>query len=226
MEMNVVDAIKKRISIRAYKPDAVPKEIILEILEAARRAPSAMNTQPWEFAVITGDVLDKIKQANIEALLSGTPPEPEHLVVSWPKESIYRERQVGLAKEIFKLMDIPREDKEKRMQWMQRGFRYFDAPVAIIALADRILSESGPLLDIGAAIQNLCLAALNYDLGTCIEDQGVMYPKIIRKFIDIPDSKRIVMAIAMGYPDVDFPANKLKSARESIDNFTTWFGFD
>jgi nitroreductase len=123
-------------------------------------------------------------------------------------------------------MDIPREDKEKRAKWLERGFRYFEAPTAIIISIDRCLSESGPLLDIGALIQTICLTALHFGLGTCIEDQGTMNPAVLRKFAHIPESKRIVIAIAIGYPDWDFPANKVESEREPIKNVTTWLGFD
>jgi len=224
--MDVIEAIRARKSIRSFKPDPVPGEVLEQILETATRAPSAMNTQPWEFTVLTGDVLDRVRRANVERLRSGTPPNPEHEVVAWPKESIYRQRQVDLAKQLFRAMDIPREDKEKRAQWMERGFRYFDAPAAIIISADRSLSESGPLLDIGAAIQTICLAALHFGLGTCIEDQGTMYPDVLREHARIPDSKRIIMAVAIGYPDPDFPANRVESEREPVGNITTWLGFD
>ena len=224
--MDVVEAIKARKSIRAFKPDPVSKDVLREILEAAGRAPSAMNTQPWEYAVIGGDVLENVRKGNVEKLNSGESPNPEHLVIGWPRDSVYRERQVDLAKQLFKLMDIPREDKEKRAQWMERGFRFFDAPAAIILLTDRTLSESGPLLDVGAVMQNICLAALNYGLGTCIEDQGSMYPDVLRKYVDIPESKRIIICIAIGYPDWDFPANKVETVREQVENITTWCGFE
>jgi len=277
--MDVIEAVKKRKSIRGYKSDPVPKEVLEQILELTSRAPSAMNTQPWEFTVLTGDVLENVKRTNVELLKSGAPsnPEhivvnwpresiyrerqvnlakqlfqlmdtgdvledvkrtnvellksgapsnPEHIVVNWPRESIYRERQVDLAKQLFQLMDIPREDKEKRAKWTERGFRYFDAPTVIIVSTDRCLSESGPLLDIGAAIQTICLTGLHFGLGTCIEDQGVAYPEVLRKYAHIPESKRIIMAIAVGYPDWDFPANKLVTEREPIKNITTWLGFD
>jgi nitroreductase len=224
--MDVIEAVKKRKSIRGYKPDPVSKQILEQILELAVRAPSAMNTQPWEFTVLTGDVLENVRRSNVDLLRSGVPPNPEHVVTAWPKESIYRERQVDLAKRLFRLMDIPREDKEKRAKWLERGFRYFDAPAAIILSTDRCLSESGPLLDIGAAIQTICLAALHYGLGTCVEDQGTMYPEVLRKYGHIPDSKRIIAAIAIGYPDWDFPANKVESTREPVKNVSTWLGFD
>jgi nitroreductase len=224
--MDVIEAVKKRKSIRGYKPDPVSKQILEQILELAGRAPSAMNTQPWEFTVLTGEVLENVRRSNVDLLRSGVPPNPEHVVTAWPKESIYRERQVDLAKQLFRLMDIPREDKEKRAKWLERGFRYFDAPAAIILSADRCLSESGPLLDIGAAIQTICLAALHYGLGTCVEDQGTMYPEVLREYGHIPESKRIIAAIAIGYPDWDFPANKVESTREPVKNVSTWLGFD
>jgi nitroreductase len=224
--MDVIEAVKKRKSIRGYKSDPVPKEVLEQILELASRAPSAMNTQPWEFTVLTGSVLENVKRTNVDLLNSEASPNPEHVVVSWPRESIYRQRQVNLAKQLFQLMDIPREDTEKRARWQERGFRYFDAPAVIIVSADRCLSESGPLLDIGAMMQTICLTALHFGLGTCIEDQGVAYPEVLRKYAHIPKSRRIIMAIAIGYPDLDFPANKLETEREPIESITTWLGFD
>lgn len=224
--MDIIEAVKTRKSIRGYKSDPVPKEVLEQILELASHAPSAMNTQPWEFTVLTGEVLENVRRSNIDLLNSGAPPSPEHVVTSWPKESVYRQRQVDLAKQLFQLMDIPREDKEKRAKWLERGFRYFDAPAAIIVSTDRCLSESGPLLDIGASIQTICLTALHFGLGTCIEDQGTMYPQVLREYAHIPESKRIIAAIAIGYPDWDFPANKVESEREPIKNVTTWLGFD
>ena len=223
--MDIIDAIKTRRSIRGYKSDPVPKEVIREVLEAASRAPSAMNTQPWEFAVVVGEPLRKIREENAEKLRAGEPPHAEHHVVGWTTDSIYRTRQVELAKHIFQVMNIPREDKAKRSAWMERGFRYFDAPVAIIIFVDKTLSETGPVLDIGAAMQNICLAALHFGLGTCIHDQGVLYPDVVKRHANIPESKRLIIAISMGYPDEGNTVNTITSTRESIDGFTGWIGF-
>ena len=224
--MDIIEAIKTRKSIRAFKPDPVSKKILWEILEVAGRAPSSLNSQPWEFTVIAGDALNNVKQDLVAKVNKGEPIQPEHSVVGWPPDSVYRKRQGELAKKLFSLMGIQREDKEKRAQWMERGFRFFDAPAAIIISVDRSLSEAGPLLDIGAVMQTICLAALHHGLCTCIEDQGVMYPDVVRKFADIPESKRIIISIAIGYPNWDFPANKLESPRESVENNTTWIGFE
>ena len=223
--MDVLEAIRARKSIRGFKPDPVSREVLTEVLTVACRAPSPMNTQPWEFFVVTGPPLERLRGRYTEAFRSGAPIEPEHMVVGWTRDSIYRQRQVNLAKQLFRLMGIAREDAEKRTRWMERGFRYFDAPAVIIVVVDRSLTEAGPLMDVGAVMQTLCLAALPYGLGTCIEDQGVMYPGILREELGIPDSKRIMMAVAIGTPDPDFPANMVETDREPVENITSWVGF-
>lgn len=149
----------------------------------------------------------------------------EHESGLWPKESIFRERQIGLAKQLFSFMDIQRNDTAKRTAWMENGFRFFDAPVAIIITVDRLLTVDGPLLDIGAVMQNICLAAVKHGLGTCIEDQGVVYPQVIRTYANIPDSKRIVLGIALGYPDPEYPANQVQTKRAHLETNTTWIGW-
>ncbi len=220
--MDLIEAIQQRKSIRAFKNKKVPKDTIMEILNIACRAPSAMNTQPWEFVVIGGDKLNRLRAAIVEKLKNGAPVSPDHLVVGWPNDSVYKKRQIDLAKLLFKAMNIPREDVEKRAWWLERGFRFFDAPSAIIIIADKVLGESSPLLDLGAVMQNICLAALHFGLGTCIEDQGILYPDALREHAGVPLTKRLVIAIAIGYPDEDFPANQIRSERESADNLTIW----
>ena len=223
--MDIETAIRSRKSIRGFKPDKVPRAILEEILGLACRAPSTMNTQPWEFCVITGDVLKKIANENVRSLRAGAMIHPEHIITGWPNQSVYRKRQVEVAMRIFRLMGIPREDKDKRVAWMERGFRFFDAPCAVIILTDNALTEAGPLMDIGALMQTICLAALDHGLGTCIEDQGVMYPENIRSVVKIPETKRIIISLAIGYPDLDFPANRVVSPREDVNTITTWCGF-
>lgn len=88
-----------------------------------------------------------------------------------------------------------------------------------------MLAEGSPIFDIGAVTQNICLAGLHYGLGTCIEDQGIMYPEVLRKFCNIPVTKQIIIALAIGYPNWDFPANRVETSRVPIDTITTWCGF-
>lgn len=222
--MDIIEGLKSRRSIRAYKKDPVSKDTIRKILDAAIRSPSGMNTQPWEFVVAAGSVLNAVREECGKLFNEGTFPTNDML--RKPFEGVYRQRQVDLAIEIFKLMDIAREDKEKRKQWMSRGFRFFDAPCHIVVCADKSMEYHLDMLGIGAILQSICLAALEYGLATCIADQGIMYDHVWRKHCNIADSRRLVAGIAMGYPDWDFPANKLVTSREPVDNMTTWFGFD
>ncbi len=219
--MDIVDAIKSRKSIRGYKPDPVPKQVIEEILQVASRAPSGMNTQPWEFTVVAGEELDKLRKANLEKLASGQTPGMEAPRGGY--EGVYRERQVALGIQLFQLMDIAREDREKRSQWTMKGFRFFDAPAAIIVSSDRSLGEAAQF-DLGAVTQTIALVALNHDLGTCIMAQGLMFPNAVREITGIPESKRITICVTIGYPDDSFPANKVHSEREPVENITTWCG--
>lgn len=219
--MDIIDAIKSRKSIRSFMPDPVPQKVIKEVLETALRTPSAVNTQPWELTVVCGKALEEIKRENIENLRLGIPAHEKGSVY----KGIYHQRRVELAIDLFGLMDIKREDKEKRSQWLERGFRYFDAPTAIFISTDKSLQESWAMFDIGCISQTICLAAMNYGLATCIEEQGMMYSDVIYKNTGISTDKEIVISIAIGYPDPDFPANKLVSRREPLENITRWIGF-
>jgi nitroreductase len=219
--MDIISAIKSRKSIRSFLPDPVSQETIRAILEAATRSPSALNTQPWEITVVCGEPLQNIKSENANKLLSGVSPE-ERASYS----GIFRERRIQLAIDIFKLMGIQREDKEKRSDWLLRGFRFFDAPVAIFLSIDETLDEHTMAeFDLGAFTQTICLAAQNYGLATCIELQGIAYPEVVRKYAGIPGDKKLIASIALGYPDMTFPANQLVSQRASVDEVTTWIGF-
>jgi len=222
--MDVLEAISSRKSIRGFKADPVSKEVLRSIIEIALRSPSAMNSQPWEFTIIAGEVLENIKKGNMAKLESGALPCPDHPMQAFA--GVYRQRQVDLAVQLFQLMGITREDRAKRGEWMKRGFRFFDAPAAIVLAVDRSIKPWWELFDLGAISQTICLAALQYGLGTCIEDQGVMFPDVIRQYTGIPENKRIIICIAVGYPASDFPANMLRSERVTVEDVTTWCGFD
>ena len=222
--VDVLDAVKSRKSIRGYKPTAVPKEVLEDIITRASRSPSSMNTQPWEITVVTGDILEKIKEENLGHLASGIQPEPD--ISATPYEGKWRQRQVELGVQLFQLMGIAREDKEKRAQWMQRAFRFFDAPAVIIVSDEKSVNLEHSLLAIGSLAQTICLIALHYGLGTCIQDRGIAFPDVVRKYTSIPESQLVVLCIIIGYPDWDFPANNLESKRESLETFVTWCGFE
>ncbi|TET43070.1 MAG: nitroreductase, partial [Dehalococcoidia bacterium] len=129
--MELVQAMKSRKSIRGYNAVPVPKETLAQVLEIARNAPSANNTQPWEFIILGGAVLDELKRTLEKKSASRAPPHPD-FELGRPPTGVYRSRQVELGKSLFQLMDIARDDKEKRKQWVLKMIRFFDAPNAII----------------------------------------------------------------------------------------------
>ena len=221
--MELIEAINLRMSVRGYKPTPVPKETLTQILEIAIRSPSALNTQPWKFTILGGKVLMEVREALQEQFLAGVEMHPD-LPPSPPPSGIYRNRQVDLAKGLFQLMDIAREDKGKRMEWTARAFRLFDAPNAIIIGMDEEINSFSSIFSLGIISQTIALVAVSFGLGTCIEQNSALYPELIRKITGIPESQKIVAGMAVGYPDWDFPANKLQSAREPLSTVTTWCG--
>ncbi len=129
--------ITGRRSIRGYLKKPVPKALIREILELAMRAPTSLNTQPWNFYVVAGAVLDRIRAGNVERNLAGVPHSREFRMGPG-YDGAHRERQIGVAKQLFAAMGIARDDKAARDDWVLRGFRQFDAPVSIVITYDRV----------------------------------------------------------------------------------------
>jgi nitroreductase len=220
--MDAAEAIKSRKSIRGYKTTPVPKEILTKILEAAIRAPSTGNSQPWEFVILSGKAMDDFKRAVEEAALSGIEPRADFQTPRYT--GVYRERHVAISIALYQLMDIAREDKDKRLRWMLRMARGFEAPNAIIVLMDEETNNAPSLLAIGALSQNIALMAMNFGLGTCMNEALVSFPGVVRQLFSIPESKKLVVGISIGYPDWDFPANKLQTPREPLENILTWHG--
>ena len=223
--MQYDEVVSGRRSIRGYTSDPVPQSLIKEVLGLAMRSPSSMNTQPWNFTVVTGDVLNRIRQGNTERNLAGIPHSREFRIGS-PFAGQHRDRQVGVAKQLFAAMDIAREDAEKRQDWVLRGFRQFDAPVCIIITYDAVLADSDDTaFDCGAVTTALVNAAWSRGLGAVINSQGIMQSPVVREHANIPDDQVIMKAVALGWPDDTFPANAVVSERKSVDEAATFLGF-
>lgn len=224
--MEFDDVIMGRRSIRGYLDKPVPKELIAEVLTLAMRAPSSMNSQPWHFHVITGEPLDRIRAGNTERNLAGVPHSREFRT-GHAFEGVHRERQVGVAKQLFAAMNIARDDKEARLDWVLRGFRQFDAPVCVIVTYDRELADSDDTpFDCGAVTTALVNAAWSRGLGCVINSQGIMQSPVVREHAGIPDDQVIMKAVAMGWPDESFPANAVVSERKPLEEAVRFVGFE
>lgn len=224
--METIQAVKTRKSIRGFKKDVVPKKTLQEILEIATRSPSANNTQPWEFFVLAGEKLDEARKANIEQFEIGTKPDAGIPIPANKWSDPYRRRQVELGIELYRLLDIEKDDWYAKEEWARKGLGFFDAPAAILICVDKSNEDIVYLFDIGAIAQTIALISLEYGLGTCIQRHVTNYPDALRKAVGIPDSKRIIIGIAIGYPDMSSPTNSIQSKRDLIDTVTTWIGFE
>jgi len=230
-DMDIIEAINQRKSIRAFKSNPVPKEVLKEIVGLALRAPSWGNTQPWEFAIATGKKLEEIRQAFVEKAAAAEEDNPD---IPRPREfpQPYDARYRAIGRKVLELKGISREDKERRRWWILQGLRLFKAPCAIYIYIDRSFYRQGdtlniwPVFDCGLVAENIMLLATRYGLGTIAQIQAVVYPDVLKKVLGIPDSKVIVLGISIGYPDWDDPVNQFRSEREPLDNVSTWHGFD
>jgi len=220
------EVVLGRRSIRGFKPDRVPKALIKEIIEIAMRAPSSLNTQPWNFYVVAGAPLDRIRAGNTERNLAGVPSSREFRSHG-EYAGEHRARQIEIAKQLFAAMGIERDNKEKRTDWVLRGFRQFDAPVSIVVTYDRSIhgGDVAPF-DCGAVANALVNAAWSRGLGCVINSQGIMQSPVVREHAGIPDDQVIMICIAMGFPDETFPANAVVSRRKPVDDAAVFVGFD
>ena len=224
--MEYDDVVLGRRSIRGYLDKAVPKTLLKEVIEMAMRAPSSLNTQPWNFYVVAGESLDKIRAGNTERNLAGVPDSREFRNHG-AYEGEHRERQIGIAKQLFKVMKIEREDKEARQSWVLRGFRQVDAPVPVVVTYDRSIhgGDIAPF-DCGGVSNALVKAAWSRGLGCVINSQGIMQSPVVREHAGIPDDQVIMICVAMGYPDDSFPANAVVSERKAVDEAAVFVGFE
>ncbi|MBU6166622.1 MAG: nitroreductase [Alphaproteobacteria bacterium] len=223
--MSYDEVVLGRRSIRGFLDKPVPMALIREILGLAMRSPSSMNTQPWNFTVVTGEPLDRIRAGNTQRNLAGVPHSREFRTGT-AFEGVHRERQIGVAKQLFSAMGIARDDAAARQDWVLRGFRQFDAPVCVIITYDKVLSGSDDTpFDCGAVSTALVNAAWSRGLGAVINSQGIMQSPVVREHAGIADDQVIMKAIALGWPDERFPANAVVSERKSVDEAARFVGF-
>jgi nitroreductase len=220
--MDISEAIDRRKSIRAFKPDPVSIDMLKIILQEAIRAPSWANTQPWEFAVATGEPLAEIRATFLKG--SKTIPSPDV-----PRPPEFPERYAARIRVL---------DRQNRLvtqkDWESRrvqNFRHFGAPAVIYLLTRREFYYQAKgmnvwaLYDCGAVAENIVLLATKHGLGTVVQAQAAAYPDIVRKILGIPESKLILLGIAIGYPDWDNTINQFRTEREPLETITTWHGF-
>jgi len=228
--LELVRAVKERYSVRAFKPDPVPLELIRKIMEQALRAPSWANTQPWEFAVVTGEKLKAIQEACVKRGGEGMRDSQSEVArpPDFPEPYISRIKKMQTKENRGRTSEMTGEDFEARFA---DNARHYGAPVCIYLLADRnfLYQEKGvnvwAMYDFGSVVQNIMLLAADAGLGTIAQAMAVVYPDIIRKELGIPEDRLIALGIALGYPDDTNPVNKDRRDREPLDTVAKFYGF-
>lgn len=219
--MDVRIAVRERRSIRRFRPDGVPENIIRDILEAARWAPSWGNTQPWEFYIVTGNALEKFKKLNCQQHIEGMPPSPEiPMPKVWPE--VLKKRYTNLGKRLLTSMSIAREDTIGRSRYYAEMFSLFGAPCLIVTCFLSSLSIEYAMFDVGLINQTISLLAYERNLGTCMLAASVSYPKLLRELLPIPEDRLIVIGTLLGYPDWNSPENHFERERATLDEQITW----
>lgn len=219
--MDIKTAVKGRRSIRKFKSESVPQEIISEVLEEALWSPSWGNTQPWELYVVTGEPLERFKKLNRQKCLDGDAHSSEITMPEvWPE--ILKKRYMGVGKSVLTSLSIAREDVDARNEYYGDMFNLFGAPCMILCCLLKSLKIEYAMLDVGLIMQTICLLAYDKGLGTCMLAASVRYPKILKEILAIPQDQVIVIGTAMGYPDWESPVNNFERRRAELDEFITW----
>jgi len=226
--MEIGEAISTRKSIRAFKPDPIPQKILREILQQAQKAPSWTNIQPWEFAIATGLPLREIRQNYLELIGKElTPDLPRPLEFPEP----YDTRRRIAINQSHEAQGLRRDDKEARIAWERAQLTNFGSPCEIYIYTDLALYHQGggnnvwAIFDCGSVAENIMLLATSYGLGTIPQAQAVVHPEILRRVLGIPESKLMILGIAIGFPDWNSGLNKMQTAREPLDKIARWHGF-
>ena len=218
--MEFESVIRGRRSIRAYEPERVPEGVIREILGAARWAPSWRNTQAWNVWVLTGGALQRFKD-ELKAAAERDDPAALDLpaTAEWPQAC--SARIAGTMKSRAATLEAAGEPSDPAAA-LARMADLFGAPCLLVFGFDDCLAEAYAGFDSGAFVQNVCLAAYDRGLGTCIVATVIRYPDILRRLLPGADGMRFVVSVTLGYPTPDAPANTFERSRADLDELVTW----
>lgn len=220
--MDIKDAIKMRKSIRSFLPKEIEKEKLETIFEYARFTPSGVNMQPWQVAIVSGKKKSSLQQAILKAFNDGVKAHMDYnyYPLSWFEPYKSRRKETGL--QMYKTLDISKDDKEKQREQWRANYRAFDAPTVLLFFMDKHL-ETGSFLDYGMFLQSIMLLAQEQGLATCPQAAIAEYPDIIRKELNIDDDKLLVAAMAIGYENNEAIINSYRTSRVEKEAFIKYF---
>lgn len=219
--MKVSEAIAKRMSVRAFTQEVPPATTVRSILEAAARAPSGGNLQPWRVHALTGAPLAELL-AHVAA--RAPQPEPEYAVYPPSLWEPYRSRRFDNGEQLYSTLAIAREDKAARLRQMAKNAQFFGAPVGIFLTIDR---RMGPpqWADLGCYLQNVLLLAVEAGLATCPQEYWAFCSEPVKAFLRLSPEQLLFAGIALGYADNDAPINQMRAERALFEDTVEMRGF-
>jgi len=221
-QMTVSEAVLSRRSIRVFKPDPVPLEVLQRVMDKARWAPSGCNFQPWEATILTGAPL-----AELQAKMLVSPLQ-DPLEYSWSQpeaipECKARLQQVGKA--MYQAMAIERADGDARADFVRNNASSFGAPAVLMCYFDRRMG-SPQWSDTGMWLQTIMLLLREEGLDSCPQEFLAMHARLIKDFIGVSDETHIFFCgMAIGYRVEDASVNGFPREREPVDGNVRFLGF-
>jgi nitroreductase len=219
--MDLIEGIETRRSIRAFKDTPIPEETLNKILKVAANSPSFTNTQPWEVAVVCGEKKEDLSKiiydlASKKAEIRPDLPRP----TGWPPEHEARSRDHG--KRRLAALGVKRDDETEREKLSLMNFEFYGGPCAILLFMDGSLNEWS-ILDMGLFAQNLILAAHSFGVESCLQASVTNYAREIKKFLGLPESKKLLICISLGYPDNEAKLNTYRAIKQKPEEFAKWY---
>ena len=219
--MDVLEAMRSRKSTRAYLDKPVARATIEAILDAARWAPSGVNSQPWQVAVVTGAIKARISEALLAARTAKQPENPDYAYYPSEWQEPYKSRRKATGLALYRALNIGKDDAIARLQAWNNNYHFFGAPAGLLFFVDRALAQ-GAWVDMGMFIQNVMLAARAHGLDTCPQASLAEYPDIVRAILGMADTHALVCGMALGYADAAAPVNGYRTERAAVSAFTAW----
>jgi nitroreductase len=221
--MDVSEAVARRISVRAFKPDPVPEALVRDLLAKASRSPSGGNLQPWKVYVLAGEPLTALKAAGLAAAMART-ETPAYDIYPPNLWEPLKTRRFQVGEDMHRITGIPREDKAARLAWFGNNIQLFGAPVGLFFTLDR---RCGPpqWSDVGMFMQTLMLLAVEAGLATCPQEFWATLPKTVQAATGYPDEEILFSGMALGWPEETAPINTLRTRREPVEAFAELKGF-
>lgn len=224
--MNVEDAVARRQSVRAFKSDPVPVELLREILTIAQRSPSGGNLQPWRIHALGGAELRRFKALIAAQLDAGvTGEEAEYAVYPENLWEPFRRRRRETGAQRYAALGVGDKDRAGQLDLLRRNFDFFGAPVGLFFCVDRRFGAP-QWADLGMFMQTLMLLAVERGLDSCPQEVWASWPRAIAGFLQLPPQEMVFAGMALGYRDTEHPLNAIRTARTPFDEAICLRGFD